>query len=483
MGEAVRESQNSEQEQELAFAGIRGQASALEAGAVSAQELVELALRRAETAQGTLNCFRVICGEEALNEAAAADAQRGENPDARPLLGVPVAIKDDVDLEGHTTPFGCGGSYPAAGADAEMVRRLRRAGAIVIGKTNAPEVGQWPFTESPRFGTTRNPWQREHTPGGSSGGAAAAVAAGVVPGAIGSDGAGSVRIPAAWSGLVGLKPQRGRISTWPDPDAFNGLACFGPLARSVGDAALLLDAASGNHSGDRHRPAAPQVSFSEAASTPPPKLRIALSFTTPFGVPGEVDPEIRAATERTAAQLAEIGHEVAREDPSYGLVGLGIVPRGMAGVHGWLAEHAPEDGELEPRTSVHARLGGLLSGPPLRAARAAEGRMARRIGGIFEEVDVVLTPTTAKPPPRIGAVEGRGYWATSNAASAACPFAWAWNVIGWPGLSVPAGFSSAGLPIGAQLLGRRNDEATLLALGAQLEEAGGGEWQKRPPTW
>ncbi len=172
---------------------------------------------------------------------------------ARPCWGCRSAIKDDVKLAGHSTPFGCGGSYRPATEDAEVVRRLRAAGAIVIGKTHAPEVGQWPFTESPTFGATHNPWSTEHTPGGSSGGAAAAVAAGLVPAAIGSDGAGSIRIPAAWTGLVGLKPQRGRISTLPDAEAFNGLTCFGPLTHSVADTALLLHAVSGNREGDLHR--------------------------------------------------------------------------------------------------------------------------------------------------------------------------------------------------------------------------------------
>jgi len=467
---------------DLAFAGLNAQADALRAGNVSSSELIELSLRRIAAAQPTLNAFRVVCEEEALSAAAAADKRLSAGEEA-PLLGVPVAIKDDVDLAGHPTPFGCGGEHRPAAEDAELVRRLRRAGAIVIGKTNAPEVGQWPFTESPSFGATRNPWSPEHTPGGSSGGAAAAVAAGLVAAAVGSDGAGSVRIPAAWCALVGLKPQRGRISTWPDAEAFNGLSCFGPLTRSIADAALLLDAVAGNHPGDLHRPPAPADSFAAAAAATPPRLRVALSFTTPFGVPGEVDPEIRAATEAVAERLAGLGHEVERADPSYGLIGAGLVPRGMAGVAAWLRDRAPADASLEPRTRVHGRFGRALSGPPLRAARAAEPALARQAGRIFERFDVVLTPTTALPPPRVGAHEGRGYWATATAAGAACPFAWAWNVTGWPGLSVPAGLSAEGLPIGAQLLGRENDEATLLALGAELEAAAGGEWAAaRPPA-
>lgn len=477
--EEVREPE--EHERELAFAGLGAQLNMLRSGSVSSRQLVELSLRRIAATQGTLNAFRVVLEEEALAAAAAADARLAAG-EAAALLGVPVAIKDDVDLAGEPTPFGCGGEYRVAGEDAELVKRLRAAGAIVVGKTNAPEVGQWHFTESRRFGATRNPWNPDHVPGGSSGGAAAAVAAGLVPAAIGSDGAGSVRIPAAWTGLVGLKPQRGRISTWPDAEAFNGLACFGPLARSVDDAALLLDAVAGNRDGDLHRPPAPAEGFRAALARPPQSLRIAVSFRTPFGLANKLDPEVRAAVERVAAQLTELGHEVIERDPTYGMVGPGLVPRGMAGVHAWLRDHGAEEDALEPRTRVHGRFGRALSGAPLRAARAAEPMLARRIGRIFERVDVVLTPTTAGLAPRVGHLDGRGYWKTSSTASALCPYAFAWNVIGWPGLNVPAGRDRNGVPIGAQLLGPESDEATLLALGAQLEAAADGEWTDRRPA-
>ena len=452
--------------------GLQEQASQLRAGEVSSRELVEAALGRAEAAQSTLNAFRVICAEEALAAAEHADRRLGEG-DGAGLLGVPVAIKDDVDLTGHTTPFGCGGGRPAV-RDAEAVRRLREAGAIVIGKTHAPEVGQWHFTETPLHGATRNPWNTDHTPGGSSGGAAAAVAAGVVPAAIGSDGAGSIRIPAAWTGLIGLKPQRGRVSTWPDPEAFNGLSCYGPLTRSVGDAALLLDAVSGNVPADLHRPQPPSEPFSRAAAREPSRLRVAVSFTTPFGVPADVDPEHRVAIEAFAARLDELGHEILRIDPDYGLVGPALVPRGMAGLAAWLDAHGEDRSGLESRTRTHARFGKALSGLPLRISRAAEPGLQRRIGRIFERCDVVLTPATAKPAPRIGVLEGRGYWATSTTAGATCPFAFAWNVVGWPGISVPAGLTASGLPIGAQLLGREGDEATLLSLAGSVERAAGG---------
>ncbi|HVY77483.1 MAG TPA: amidase [Solirubrobacterales bacterium] len=452
--------------------GLQEQARLLRDGEASSRELVAEALARAEASQETLNAFRVICSEEALAAAEEAD-ERIAAGESAPLLGVPVAIKDDVDLAGHTTPFGCGGGVPAV-RDAEAVRRLREAGAIVIGKTHAPEVGLWHFTETPLHGATRNPWNLDHTPGGSSGGAAAAVAAGIVPAAIGSDGAGSIRIPAAWTGLVGLKPQRGRISTWPDAESFNGLSVFGPLARSTEDAALLLDAVHGNVPADLHKPEPPIESFSTAAAREPGPLRIAVSFATPFGVSSAVADEHREAIEAFAVRLGELGHEIVRVDPSYGLVGPAIVARGEAAVEAWLAAHAEDRGNLEPRTRAAARIGRALQGLPLRFARAGEPAMRRRIGRVFERCDVVLTPTTARPAPRIGALDGRGYWKTGNTASATCPFAFAWNVVGWPGINVPAGFTSTGLPIGAQLLGRENDEATLLSLAGQVERAESG---------
>ncbi len=458
--------------------GLVEQAALLVTGEVSSRELVETALERAEAAQPSLNAFRLLRAEEALAEADAADARLGEGNGA-PLLGVPVAIKDDVHLTGCTSPFGCAGEHEVAVRDAEMVRRLREAGAIVIGKTHAPEVGQWHFTETPTYGATRNPWNTDHTPGGSSGGAAAAVAAGIVAAAVGSDGAGSIRIPAAWTGLIGLKPQRGRVSTWPEAEAFNGLSCYGPLTRSVADAALLLDAIHGNVPADLHRPPVPAEPFSEAAAREPRRLRVAVSFATPFGLSSAVDDEHRRAIEATAERLAELGHDVTPTDPDYGLVGPAIIPRGMAGVDAWLNANVEDRSCLEPRTRLHARMGRALSGVPLRLSRAAEPALRRRVGRVFDRFDVVLTPTTAKPPPQIGALEGRGYWGTSTVASATCPFAFAWNVTGWPGISVPSGLTASGLPIGAQLLGRENDEVTLLEIAGALERAGDG-WPRAP---
>ncbi|SEK50181.1 amidase [Streptacidiphilus jiangxiensis] len=446
--------------------GLVELAALLRDGRLTSRAAVEESLARIEETQPTLNAFRRVRAEAALGEAEDAD-RRLVAGERLPLLGVPVAIKDDTELTGEPTAFGCAGAFPPAREDGEVVRRLRAAGAVIVGKTNTPEIGQWAFTEGRGFGATRNPWDLDRTPGGSSGGAAAAVAAGLVPAAVGSDGAGSVRIPAAWTHLVGIKPQRGRISAWPEPEPFHGLTVFGPLARTVADAALLLDVAAGSAPGDTHRPT-PQA-FLPAARRDPGRLRIGLSFHTAFAIhPLRLDPEIRAATLELAETLARSGHEVVEIDPRYGLVGPAQLPRALAGIRAW-ARRVPDPALLDPRTRTNIRRGALLDGPLLRLARAAERPLQRRIGAVFDGVDVLLTPTTAAPPPRIGATDGLGSGAMDRAMITTCPYAWPWNVVGWPGVNVPAGFTASGLPIGCQLLGPYASEARLISLAAQLE--------------
>ncbi|MBN0042858.1 amidase [Streptomyces actuosus] len=447
-------------------AGLAETAHALAVGEVSSRRLVEETLARIEATQGTLNAFRIVRASAALAEADAADTELAAGV-RRPLLGVPVAVKDDMDVAGEPTAFGCGGDHPAVAEDGEAVRRLRAAGAVIVGKTNTCEFGQWPFTEGPAFGATRNPWHHGHTPGGSSGGSAAAVAAGLVPAALGSDGAGSVRIPASWTHLVGIKPQRGRISTWPLGESFQGITVNGTLARTVADAALLLDAASGNDPRDPHRP--PRIDAAAAAGRDPGRLRIALALRPPFtAVPARLHPAVRERVVRLAERLEGLGHVVERADPPYGPIGLTFVPRATAGIAERVRD-APHPALLDRRTRDAARLGRLLGGAPLRAARRAEAVLHRRVGGFFASYDVVLAPTTAAPPPRVGALRDLGGMATDRAMIAACPYAWPWNVLGWPGVSVPAGFVGPGLPVGAQLLGPANSEPLLISLAAQLE--------------
>ncbi|HEU5158864.1 MAG TPA: amidase [Streptosporangiaceae bacterium] len=459
---------------DVTYAGAAVQAELLAAREVSAKELVDLALARIDATQDTIGAFRVVRHEAARAEAAEADRRLAAG-ERLPLLGVPVAIKDDMDLTGETTPFGCAGDHVPKLEDSEIVRRLRTAGAIIMGKTRTSELGQWPTSESTAYGVARNPWSLAHTPGGSSGGSAAAVATGMVAAAVGSDGLGSIRIPAAWTSLVGLKPQRGRISAWPIADPFYGLTVYGPLTRSVRDAALLLEVLSGGHEGDRHRPARPFAPADPGRG--PVRLRVALSFRTPFGVPSAVDPEIRAAVERLAGVLAGLGHDVFPADPDYGLIGLGVLPRGAAGISECLARIP--NARPDRRTRTEVRLGRVLGRPLLPVALRAEARHRRRVARVFDRADVVLTPTTALPPLRIGALDDRGWLSAGRVSAAVCPFAWAWNVLGWPAVSVPAGFTAAGLPIGAQFLGPDCEEATLLALAAQLEAVEG--WTSRTP--
>src|SRR6476620_8898946 len=222
------------------FAGLARQAGLIATGEISSRELTEAHLERIARLDPTLNAFRIVFAERALVEADQADGRRrgGEN---RPLLGVPIAIKDDTDVAGEITAHGTSAYGEPAREDAEVVRRLRAAGAVIVGKTNVPELEITPFTESPTFGVTRNPWDLNRTPGGSSGGSAAAVAAGLIGGALASDGGGSIRIPAGCCGLFGLKPQRDRIPMAPMQEPWHGLSVYGAVTRHVADTALFLD--------------------------------------------------------------------------------------------------------------------------------------------------------------------------------------------------------------------------------------------------
>lgn len=439
-------------------------------GKVTSVELTTEVLNRIDRTQPTLNAFRRTRPAAALAEAAKADQQLAAGHRA-PLLGLPLAIKDDIDLAGEPTAFGCPGEFPPATADCELVRLLKQAGAVIVGKTNTPELGQWPFTEGTAFGATRNPWHLDHTPGGSSGGAAAAVAAGVVPIAIGSDGAGSIRIPAAWTNLVGIKPQRDRISPLPARELFYGITTSGPLARTVADAALLLDVLA----------ARPDTPYRTAANRNPGKLRIALALRAPFsGYRTQLAPQVQAAVEHIAAALADLGHAVHTAQPHYGLVGLNFLPRSTAGLHEWTAR-IPDETLLDPRTRANIRNGKRFGRHLLPFSRSTIAHFQRRAARIFDTVDVVLAPTTATPPPKIGAMASLDANGLSKAMVQACPYAWPWNTLGWPAINVPAGFTRDGLPLGAQLLGPSDSEELLISLAAQLESH--EHWQThRPPN-
>jgi amidase len=452
---------------DLAFAGAARQAELVRAGEVSSRELVELYLERIERLEPELNAFRVVLAERALAEADQADARRAAG-DERPLLGVPIAVKDDQHVAGEVTARGTDAYGEPEREDSAIVARLREAGAIVLGKTNVPELEIIGATESPTWGVTRNPWGVERTPGGSSGGSAAAVSAGLCAAATGSDGAGSIRIPAANCGLVGMKPQRGRISLAPKTDVWHGLDVFGFLTRSVLDSALLMDVAAA---------LAPERPFSELAVPPVRPLRIAVSIRPPF--PARLDGRLRAALDTTADLLRGLGHTVESAEISYGTTMNETTARYLRGIHDEAAA-MPRPHRLQRRTRGFARLGGLVPVPLLERAMRLEADNAERLNRVFADHDVVLLPVTALLPVGAAQWEGLGALRTLLGMTATYPYCASWNQIGQPACAVPAGFTDEGMPLAVQLAGRPSDESTLYSLAAQIEAQ--RPWaDRRPP--
>jgi amidase len=453
-------------DRELAFAGAAQQARMLADGTVTASALVDVYLQRIARLDPELRSFRVVLAESARREADAAQT-RLDAGERLPLLGVPVAIKDDVDVAGEVTTYGTSAHAQARTDDAEVVRRLRAAGAIIIGKTTVPEMMLWSFTETLAYGSTRNPWNTDYTPGGSSGGSGAAVAAGLAAMALGSDGMGSIRIPSTWCGLFGIKPQRDRVPLAPHDDAWNGLSVNGPMARTVEDAALFLDVTSG------------ESDFVAAAGREPPRLRIALSTNVPTGVLTRIGKAQQAAVDGAVALLRELGHEVIKRDVDYPKTGIAHgLSRYFRGVHDDVRS-LPRPERLETRTRNFARIGGLISDQRMNRVRAGESELAERIQSIYDDVDVVITPGTAKGPSLVGAYQRRGAIPTLALVAQRAPYQAMFNVTGQPAAVVPWDLDGNGLPTSIQLVGRPFDEATLISLGAQIEKA--RPWARRRP--
>jgi amidase len=446
---------------DLAFAGVARQAELVRDGEVSSRELVELYLERIERLDPQLNAFRTVMAERALVDAQQADGRRGAGDD-RPLLGVPIAVKDVEDVTGEITRWGTDAFTKPATQDSELVRRLRSAGAVVIGKTNTPELAIIGDTEGPAFGITRNPWNTDRSPGGSSGGSAAAVAAGLCAAATASDGAGSIRIPASNCGLVGLKPTRDRIPLSPLKEHWYGMSVAGFEARSTRDVALLMSVGAADE-GLRNVPELPE------------RLRIAVS-TKPV-LPTRVHDDVKRVAERTAGALRSLGHEVEKSDPPYPQVSPATV-RYLAGIAQDVGRvERPE--RLQRRTKGFGRIGDAIPKAALDWALREDD--TGRMRPYFERHDVLLTPVAARPPVRAGQWEGLGAVRTFLGLAQVYPFALEWNLTGQPSISVPAGMSEDGLPIGMQLVGRHGEEAMLLGLAAQLEAE--LRWtDRRPPV-
>ncbi|MBP6994770.1 MAG: amidase [Phycicoccus sp.] len=443
-------------------------AAAVRAGNVTPTQVVTAALARAEAAQAAFNAFTVIRHEAALAEASALNA--GGVGLSGPLAGVPVVVKEEFDIAGHPTTLGGRGNSTPARADSAVIRRIRAAGAIIIGITTMPEFGQFTVTESIAHGVTRNPWDPTRSPGGSSGGSAAAVAAGVAPIGLGADGGGSIRIPASCCNLVGLKLTRGRSTFAPLAEHWFGLVVPGGVTRTVDDTALLLDVLAGNTPVDRWRWTPPQEPYAVAARRDPGVVRVA--WTTRPVTPGlTTDPQIAAATEQVARALQSLGHRPRQVGTRWPVPTDAFLPQFYAGmrVEGALVEH-PE--VLEPRTRQTIALSRWATDRVVDWALRRGERVAAAVDERFlRDADLLLLPTMPVPVPPVGLLEGMN---TVRAQTATLPYVSnmaIFNVSGHPAISVPAGLSAEGWPIGVQLVARRGREDLLLAVARQLEAA------------
>ncbi|MBA3263286.1 MAG: amidase [Thermoleophilaceae bacterium] len=467
---------------ELLFRPATELAALIRSGDLTSRELTEAALERIEAMQSGINAFVHMDPDGALATADAVSAG-----DDRPFAGVPIAVKDTAAVAGMPYTLGSdvfGDFVP--GHDAFVVRRLREAGFVIVGKTNLPEFGILPVTEPRRFGPTRNPWDTERTPGGSSGGAAAAVAAGMVPLAHGSDGGGSIRIPAACCGLVGLKPSRGRVSRGPEQsDDF--LVQDGVLTHTVAETAALLDVLAGYEAGDASWAPSPEEPFAAAAAREPGRLRIGVTTTAP--IDARLDPLCGRAVGDAAELLGSLGHEVEEvEAPWAGqnllevftmVFGTPIAMGLFFGAQVTGREPAEELVEALSWTiwqGIHQRnaLDYLL-------ARTQLGAFSRAIVALWDEYDVVVTPALAQRPVRIGEIDSCSEepWEDFRRSGEFTPYTAIFNVTGQPAISLPLFHGEDGLPLGAQLAGRPAGEGQLLALAAQLEAA--RPWAERRP--
>lgn len=445
--------------------GVAETARAVRSGELTAVQATDEALAAIDRLDGPLNAIAETLADRARADAVRLDATGGERG---PLHGVPLVIKEEVAVEGVITRFGGRANSTPAPADAEVVRRLRAAGAVIVATTRMPEFGAFPYTESDAYGFTRNPWNPRHSPGGSSGGTAAAVASGMVPAGLGGDGGGSIRIPSAYCGLFGLKPQRGRVTTAPEPHLWWSLGVLGPLTRSVLDSAMIYDVIRGNEPGDLHTAPDPG-SFVAAAEREPGRLRV--GWTTKAAAVGvRPDAEQVRVVHETAALLADLGHDVHEVDPRYPDVTAAFVPQFFAGIR-TEADAVEHFDRLEKRTRETYRLGSWVRPGVLQFALRRTEAMSRKANRVFESCDVLLTPATANRPPEVGVIDGRGTIGSTLRSFPAIGYVAVWNVAGNPAAAVPCGVGDDGLPTSVQLVGRPNDEPTLLSLSAQLERA------------
>ena len=450
-------------------------AALIRTGELSAPELVHACLARIDELEPAINAFTHVAHDSAL--AVAQEIRAG---DQRPFAGVPIAIKDNRPVAGMpiTMCSDLWGDYVPR-HDAFLVRRLRAAGFVIVGKTALPEMGILPTTESRRAGPTRNPWGADRTPGGSSGGSAAAVAAEMLPVAHGNDGGGSIRIPAACCGLVGLKPARGRVSVGPDGGQ-SFLTVDGVLTRTVADTAHVLDVLAGYEPGDSNWAPPPAAPYAELARRDPGRMRIGLALNSPLeGV--ALDPVCEAAARDAAALLQSLGHEIEEITPPWSNLELlsdftrafGPMVSLTTMIGGHVARREPTEADVEPLTWAlweNARSHDTLS------ILSAQGRLesvARSIVAFIAPYDAVLTPALARRPVAIGEIHGRGPdpWGHYRRSGYFTPYTAIVNVTGLPAIALPLYQGDDGLPTAVQLIGPPAREEVVLSLATQLEAA------------
>lgn len=451
-------------------------ASALEmvkmirAGGISPTDLMEKTLKRIEAINPKINAFVSLRAEEAMDEARAMTARIASQGEIPPLAGIPLGVKDMEDVKGMVTSFG---SVPyrdnVARGDSIQVARLKAAGAIVLGKTNAPEFGFTAFTKNRLFGITRNPWNLERTPGGSSGGSAAAVAAGMVPVATGSDAGGSIRIPASYSGCFGLKPSFGRIPVGPSPFLqMYSMLHLGPLTRSVRDAALYLDCTAGYHPADPYSLPHAGFSFLKCLDKMPEGLRIAFSPSLGYA---RVEKDVMSVVMEAVRRFEDMGHRVDLWEgalPDAGETWAGLMNRELYGaLHRNLDKHRVEMGKTLTESLYHARSSSVQEQIEEQKIRTSLNRIMLEL---FETCDLLLTP--AMPTEAFGAggpppAEIDGHPVPLLGAVA---FTYPFNLTGHPAASVPAGFSDNGLPVGLQIIGPRHRDDLVLQMSYAYEQ-------------
>ncbi|MFI1682930.1 amidase [Streptomyces sp. NPDC020607] len=471
----------------------------VEHDAVGLAELVAAGeVTPAEVAAAAREAVRVVDPEiNAVVETWATDDEPVPAPGSAPLAGVPFLIKDlGVAMAGRRTELGSRlAAGHVAGADSSLMVRLRRAGLVTFGRTTTPEMAYSITTESAFHGPTRNPWDPARSAGGSSGGAGAAVAAGIVPVAHATDAAGSLRIPAAYNGLFGLKPTRGRVSVGPDFDEiFNGLGVQGSVSRTVRDSAVLLDQISGREPGDPYSAPQPPRPYAEEVTRPPSRpLHIGV-LTQAWGGRRTTAP-VADAISRTVRLLESLGHRVGEAQVGLGvgwdefvLANARLMTANLAASVDALASASGrpvDDSTLEPVTLAGHRYGQRVSGPQFVAALAVRNRVARSLARYFDTYDLLLTPTLPELPMLLGeygqgadALDGFGWIERLNDRS---PFTMAFNVAGTPAMSVPVvSDPETGLPVGMQFAAGYGGEGLLFRLAGQLEQA--SPWSGRTPA-